>query len=452
MSTIRVQTSIPGPKSLRWMERRQQAVPRGPHSSVPVFIASAEGAALCDVDGNTLLDFAGGIGCINLGHCAPSVRDAAQRQLERFSHLCFAVTPYDSYIRLAEELNRRTPGKFPKKTLLVNTGAEGVENAIKIARAHTRRPAIIAFEDAFHGRTLMGMSLTSKVHPYKEGFGPFAPEIYRIPYGYCYRCSYALSYPSCGIHCARVLEDAFKRYVDPQTVAAVVFEPVLGEGGFVAPPPEFFQILSEICRKHGIVLIADEVQTGFGRTGTLFACEQLGIEPDLLVSAKSIAAGLPLSAVTGRAEIMDAPVAGGLGGTYAGNPVACEAALAVLETFDTQRLTDRALHIGKWFERRTSEWKQRFPLVGDIRGIGAMRALELVRDRHTREAAKEETETILKYCWQNGLVLLPAGTYGNVIRLLVPLVITDEQLEEGFLILEAALARVCSPVAVSERD
>lgn len=219
MSTIRLQTSIP----------------------VPVFIASAGGAALCDVDGNTLLDFAGGIGCISLGHCAPSVRDAAQRQLERFSHLCFAVTPYDSYIRLAEELNRRTPGKFPKKTLLVNTGAEGVENAIKIARAHTRRPAIIAFEDAFHGRTLMGMSLTSKVHPYKEGFGPFAPEIYRIPYGYCYRCSYALSYPSCGIHCARVLEDTFKRYVDPQTVAAVVFEPVLGEGGFVAPPPEFFR-------------------------------------------------------------------------------------------------------------------------------------------------------------------------------------------------------------------
>ena len=449
MKTINLQTEIPGPHSVRWGERRQSAVPRGTHSTAPVFIARAEGAALYDVDGNVFLDFAGGIGCMNVGHCAPEVRKAAQEQLGRFTHLCFAVTPYDAYVRLAEELNRRTPGNFPKKTLLVNSGVEGVENAVKIARASTGRSAVIAFEDGFHGRTLLGMSLTSKVHPYKEGFGPFAPEVYRVPYGYCYRCSYALTYPSCEIHCARALEDVFRRTVDASTVAAVVVEPVQGEGGFVAPPREFFHVLREVCTKHGILLIADEVQTGFGRTGTLFACEQLGLEPDLIVSAKSIAGGLPLGAVTGRAEIMDAAVPGGLGGTYVGNPVACEAALAVLKIFDEQQLVTRAVHIGEWIGSRTRKWETEFPLVGDIRGRGAMLAFELVRDRATREPAKTETEAIIKYCWQHGLIILPAGTYGNVIRLLVPLVITDAQLEEGFSVLETALASVSAPVAAT---
>jgi 4-aminobutyrate aminotransferase/(S)-3-amino-2-methylpropionate transaminase len=404
---------------------------------------------LHDVDGNSFLDFAGGIGCMNVGHGAPAVREAAKEQLGRFTHLCFAVTPYDSYVRLAEELNRRTPGSFPKKTLLVNSGVEGVENAVKIARAYTGRPAVIAFEDAFHGRTLLGMSLTSKVHPYKESFGPFAPEVYRVPYGYCYRCSYSLTYPACEICCAHALEDVFRRTVEAGTVAAVVVEPVLGEGGFVVPPREFFRVLREVCTRHGILLVADEVQTGFGRTGTLFACEQLGIEPDLIVSAKSIAAGLPLGAVTGRAEIMDAPVPGGLGGTYVGNPVACEAALAVLKMFDDQQLAARAVRIGEWVCHRTREWEAGFPLIGDIRGMGAMRAFELVRDRATRKPAKEETETIIKYCWQHGLIILPAGTYGNVIRLLVPLVITDDQLEEGFSVLQAALASVSRPAAVA---
>ena len=448
MNAIELQTEIPGPLSMRWAERRQKTVPRGAHSSVPVFIARAEGAVLHDVDGNSFLDFAGGIGCMNVGHCAPAVRGAAQEQLERFTHLCFAVTPYDSYVRLAEELNRRTPGSFPKKTLLVNTGAEAVENAVKIARAYTGRPALIAFEDAFHGRTLLTMSLTSKVHPYKEGFGPFAPEIYRIPYGYCYRCPHSLSYPTCEIRCARALEDVFQRTVAASTVAAVVMEPVLGEGGFVAPPPEFFCVLGEICTKHGILLVADEVQTGFGRTGTLFACEQLGIEPDLILCAKSLAAGLPLAAVTGRAEIMDAPVPGGLGGTYVGNPVACEAALAVLKMFDEQQLARRAGQIGEWILRRTSAWKRDFPLIGEIRGRGAMQAFELVRDASTREPAKAETESMIKYCWQHGLVILSAGTNGNVIRLLVPLVVTDDQLEEGFSILEAALVLVSTTGAV----
>ncbi len=389
---------------------------------------------------------------MNVGHSARAVREAAQQQLERFSHVCFAVAPYDAYIRLAEELNLRTPGNFPKKTLLVNSGVEAVENAVKIARAYTGRPAVIAFEDGFHGRTLLGMSLTSKVCPYKEGFGPFAPEVYRVPYGYCYRCSYSLTYSSCEIHCAHALEDVFRRTVDADSVAAVVVEPVLGEGGFVAPPREFFQALREICTKHGIVLVADEVQTGFGRTGTLFACEQLGIEPDLTLSAKSIAAGLPLGAVTGRAEIMDAPVPGGLGGTYVGNPVACEAALAVLKTFDDRQLAACAAQIGEWVLHRTRSWKTEFPLIGDIRGMGAMRAFELVRDRITREPAKEETANIVKYCWQHGLIILSAGTYGNVIRLLFPLVITDDQLEEGFSVLEAALVQVSASGAVAIRN
>jgi len=452
VSTIRLQTEIPGPLSIQWAERRRTAVPRGTHSSAPVYIARAEGAVLHDVDGNSFLDFAGGIGCMNVGHCAPAVREAAQDQLGRFTHLCFAVTPYDAYVRLAEELNRRTPGSFPKKTLLVNSGAEAVENAVKIARTYTGRPAIIAFEDGFHGRTLLGMSLTSKVRPYKEGFGPFAPEVYRVPYGYCYRCPYSLTYPSCEIHCAHALENAFRRIVDADTVAAVVVEPVLGEGGFVAPPQEFFQVLHEVCAKHSILLIADEVQTGFGRTGTLFACEQLGIEPDLIVSAKSIAAGLPLAAVTGRAEIMDAPAPGSLGGTYVGNPVACEAALAVLKTFDDQQLAARAAHVGEWVRHRTRKWTAEFPLVGDIRGRGAMRAFELVRDRETRTPAKEETDAIIKYCWQHGVIILSAGTYGNVIRLLVPLVITDDQLEEGFSVLEAALASVTTLAAPCVRN
>jgi len=452
VNSIQMKRSVPGPQSREWMRRREQAVPRGTHHSVPVFIHHAEGAVLYDVDGNAFLDFGGGIGCMNVGHCATEVRTAAQQQLGRFSHLCFSVTPYDSYIRLAEELNRRTPGTFAKKTLLVNSGVEAVENAVKTARAYTGRPAVIAFDDAFHGRTLLGMSLTSKVHPYKEGFGPFVPEVYHVPYGHCYRCSYSLTYPTCEIRCARALEDVFQRSVDAGTVAAVIVEPVLGEGGFVAPPREFFQMLREVTTRHGILLVADEVQTGFGRTGTLFACEQLGIEPDLLVSAKSMAAGLPLGAVTGRAEIMDAPVAGGLGGTYVGNPVACEAALAVLKILDDRQLPARAARIGEWICQRTGKWKSKFPLIGDIRGMGAMRAFELVRDRETRDPAKEETEAILTYCWQHGLIILPAGTYGNVIRLLVPLVITDDQLDEGFSVLEAALASVSAQVAVAPRN
>ena len=337
---------------------------------------------------------------------------------------------------------RSLPGDFPKKTLLVNSGAEAVENAVKIARAYTRRPAVICFEDAFHGRTLLAMSLTSKTHPYKAGFEPFASDVYRIPYAYCYRCSYGLTYPSCGMHCGHHLEDTFARVVAAESVAAIIVEPVLGEGGFVAPPPEFLGTVQEICRRHGIVFIADEVQTGLGRTGRLFACEHFGVAPDLLVTAKSLGGGLPLAAVTGRAEIMDHTGPGSLGGTFGGNPLACEAALAVLDIMERDKLPERAAQLGERFVTRARAWQARWPLIGDIRGVGAMQAMELVRSRETQEPAAEETKQIARYCYEHGLIVLSAGSYSNVIRILMPLVITDEQFEEGLGVLESALEAV----------
>jgi 4-aminobutyrate aminotransferase / (S)-3-amino-2-methylpropionate transaminase / 5-aminovalerate transaminase len=442
MPTIQLRTSIPGPKSVELTRRRKAAVPRGVAHATQIFAARAEGAILEDVDGNRFIDFAGGIGCMNAGHRTPSVVAAIREQLDAFIHTCFSVAPYEKYIALAEKLNTLVPGKFPKKTILVNSGAEAIENAVKIARHYTHRPSVICFEDAFHGRTMLAMSLTSKTHPYKAGFEPFAADVYRIPYAYCYRCSYSLKYPSCNVFCARHLEDTFKRLVAAESVAAVVVEPVLGEGGFVAPPPEFFGVLSEICRRHEILLIADEIQTGFGRTGAMFACDRYGLVPDMLISAKSIAGGLPLASVTGRAEIMDAPGIGGLGGTFSGNPVACAAALATLEAMERENLSARAENIGARFASRAREWKKRWPLVGDVRGLGAMCALELVHPGDAREPAKEETEQILQYCHEHGLILLSAGSYGNVIRVLVPLVVTDEQFDEGMGVLEDAFAVV----------
>ena len=445
MATIQLRTEVPGPRSRELMRRREAAVPRGVSHATPVFAARAEGAVLEDVDGNRFIDFAGGIGVMNVGHRAPRVLAALREQLDEFVHTCFSVAPYEKYIELAQKLNSLTPGNFAKKTLLVNSGAEAIENSIKIARAYTRRPAVICFEDAFHGRTLLTMSLTSKTHPYKAGFEPFATEIYRIPYAYCYRCSYGLQYPSCGVFCAHHLEDTFKRVVASETVAAVIVEPVLGEGGFVAPPPEFFSVIQEICKRHKILLIADEVQTGFGRTGEMFACEHYGITPDILVSAKSLAAGMPLAAVTGRAEVMDAAGVGGLGGTYSGNPLSCAAALAAIETIEQENLPGRATKIGQIFEQRAKEWAKRWPLIGEVRGLGAMRAIELVRSTQTKEPAKDETEQILRYCHAHGLIMISAGSYGNVLRLLVPLVIAEEQLTEGLDILEAAIASVAEP-------
>jgi 4-aminobutyrate aminotransferase/(S)-3-amino-2-methylpropionate transaminase len=407
-----------------------------------IFAAKAEGAVVEDVDGNRFLDFAGGIGVVNAGHRSPRVVRAIHEQLEKFLHTCFSVAPYAKYVELAEKLNALVPGNFPKKTMLVNTGAEASRMPSKSRGTTRKRPAIICFEDAFHGRTMLTMSLTSKTHPYKAGFAPFATIsiAFRTPTATAapIRCAY----PSCNVFCAQHLEDTFKRVVAADSVAAVVVEPVLGEGGFVAPPGDFFTIIQDICRRHKILFIADEVQSGFGRTGAMFASERYGIAPDILISAKSIAGGLPLAAVTGRAEIMDAPGLGGLGGTYGGNPLACAAALAVLETIEKEGLLARAEKLGNRFEARAREWKRKHPLIGDVRGLGAMRAIELVRSADKREPAKEETEQVLRYCHEHGLILILAGSYGNVVRVLMPLVITDEQFEEGLDVLEGGLASV----------
>src|SRR5713101_3117674 len=438
MKTIQIRTEIPGPKSRALMSRREAAVPRGAHHATPVFAAKAEGAAIEDVDGNRFLDFAGGIGSLNVGHRAPRVLTAIREQLDKHLHLCFSVTPYESYVAVAEKLNALAPGKFAKKTFLINSGAEAVENSIKIARAYTKRPAVICFEDAFHGRTLLTMSLTSKTHPYKTGFAPFASDIYRIPFAYSYRAEKGATAESF----ARYLEDAFKRIVAPESVAAVIAEPVLGEGGFVVPPRDYFKLLQNICRKHGIVFIADEVQSGIARTGKWFASEHFGIEPDLITMAKSIGGGLPLAAVTGRAEIMDAPEPGSLGSTFAGNPLSCVAALAAIETIEKENLLARSTAIGKRFEERARGWQRKWDLIGDVRGLGGMCAIELVRNATTRKPADTETKEIARYCYEHGLITITAGTYNNVMRILVPLVISDEQFDEGLDVLEAALASV----------
>jgi len=438
MKTIQIRTEIPGPKSRALMARRESAVARGTYHATPLFAAKAEGAVIEDVDGNRFLDFAGGIGCLNMGHRAPRVITAIREQLEKYLHLCFSVTPYEPYIALAEKINSLAPGKFPKKTFLINSGAEAVENSIKIARAYTKRPSVICFEDAFHGRTLLTMSLTSKTHPYKAGFAPFASDIYRIPFAYSYRAEKGATAESF----ARYLEDAFKRVVAPESVAAVIAEPVLGEGGFIVPPRDYFRILHDICRKHGIVFIADEVQSGIARTGKWFASEHFGIEPDLITMAKSIGGGLPLAAVTGRAEIMDAPEPGSLGSTFAGNPLSCVAALAAIETIEKENLLARSTAIGKRFEERARGWQRKWDLIGDVRGLGGMCAIELVRNATTREPADTETKEIARYCYEHGLITITAGTYNNVMRILVPLVISDEQFDEGLDVLEAALASV----------
>src|SRR5246127_4979083 len=438
MSTIQLRTAIPGPKSKALSERRAKAVPRGLSHGTPIYVAKAEGAMLEDVDGNRYLDFAGGIGCLNVGHNSPRVMSALRNQLAKHLHLCFAVTPYESYIALAEKMNALTPGKSPKKTFIVNTGAEAVENAIKIARAYTRRPAVICFEDAFHGRTLLAMTLTSKTQPYKAGFEPFASDVYRIPFAYPYRAEKGATAETFAHH----LEDAFKRSVAPESVAAVIAEPVLGEGGFVVPPRDYFAALQKICRNHGILFVADEVQSGFARTGKWFASEHFGIEPDLITMAKSLGGGMPIAAVTGRAEIMDAPGAGALGGTFCAHPLSCAAALAAIETIEKDNLLSRSAAIGRRFEERARAWQKKWPVVGDVRGLGGMCAIELVRDAATREPAAAETKEVARLCYEHGLITITAGTFNNVIRILVPLVVTDEQFDEGLGVIESALAAV----------
>jgi 4-aminobutyrate aminotransferase / (S)-3-amino-2-methylpropionate transaminase / 5-aminovalerate transaminase len=405
------------------LARRREVVPKGVAHTVPVFIATAEGSLLTDVDGREIIDFAGGLGVLNIGHGHPKVVEAIRDQAGRCVHTCLQVALTEPYVELAEKLCAITPGDFPKMALFLSSGAEAVENAVKIARYATGRPAIVTFENAFHGRTLLTMSLTSKAKPYKYGFGPFAPEIYRIPFGEADR-----------------FEDLLINHVAPESIAAVIAEPVQGEGGFLTPPPDFFPRLADLCRANGILFIDDEIQSGMGRTGRMFAIEHWKVVPDLLVCAKSLAAGLPLSAVVGRREIMDAPHVGGLGGTFAGNPVACRAALTVLDIFEEERLLDRALTLGEKLERRLKTWKRDFRVVGELRGIGAMRAFELVEP--TAEGprpSKKLAGRLIEICLERGLLVLTCGAHGNTIRMLMPLTIPDNLLERGLATIEDSL-------------
>lgn len=422
--------------------QRKKHIPQGPFNIGQVYIEEARGAVMVDVEGREIIDFTGGIGVNNVGHCHPKVVAAIQDQASKYIHTCFHVAMYGPYIELASRLNELTPGGFPKMTMFANSGAESVENAVKIARYATGRPAVICFENAFHGRTLLGMSLTSKVNPYKLGFGPFAPEVYRAPSAYCYRCTFGLKYPSCNVACADYLEEMFSSHVAPESTAAVIAEPIQGEGGFITPPPEYFPRLHEICRKYGILLIMDEVQTGMGRTGTLFGCEHWGMEPDIITLAKSLAGGMPLASVTGREEVMSKPHVGGLGGTFSGNPVSCRAALATLEVLLDEGFLENAVQLGEKLMARFEELRQEYEVIGDVRGKGPMLGLELVRDRETKEPAADETKKIVSHCFENGLALISCGSHGNVIRTLMPLVITEDQLERGLDIMESGFKEI----------
>ncbi len=438
MNTISLKTSIPGPKSQALLARRETSVPQGPFHVAPIFVASASGASLEDVDGNILLDFTAGLGTLNTGHCSAPVVAAVVAQAQKFLHTCFHIAMYEPYVALAEKLNQITPGNFPKKTLLLNSGAEAIENAVKIARFYTKRPGVVGFEHGFAGRTLLAMSLTSKVMPYKYGFGPFAPEVYHLPYPYYYRSAYS-DLERFIDHSIEQMQEFFHTHVDPRQVACVVLELVLGEGGFIVAPIRYVNALADFCKANGILLVIDEIQTGFGRTGRLFACEHYEIEPDLITMAKSLAGGMPLSAVTGRAEIMNSVHVGGLGGTYGGNPVACASALASIEQIQSSNLSQRSRRIGEILRQRLQSWEKRHPMIGEVRGLGAMMAVEFVKDRHSKEPAKEFTVQVVKRCVEQGVILIYAGTHSNVLRFLVPLVVTDQQLDEGLDVIEGVL-------------
>src|SRR3954471_4001745 len=435
--TIELRTAIPGPRSEEILQRKAQVVADPLSIYIPVVLDHGDGATLTDVDGNTFLDFTGGVGCLNVGHAHPRVTEAVQEQAARFLHTDFTIVPYEVYVTLAERLVATAPIAGPVKAAFFNAGTEAVENAVKFARAYTKRSAVIAFEGGFHGRTLLSLSLTSKTHPYKAGLGPFAPDVYRVPFAQDYRA------PSAAEALA-ALERALVTQVAAETVAAIVIEPVQGEGGFVVAPPEFLTGVRRICDDNGIVLVVDEVQTGFARTGKFFAIEHYDVEADLITVAKSIAAGLPLSGVLGRAEIMDAPGDSAIGGTYVGNPVAQAPALAVLDVLEEDALVERAAQIGEPIRERMHTWQQRWPAIGDVRGLGAMLAIELVHDRESKDPAPELVAAVSEEAFRNGLLLMSAGIYSNVVRVLVPLTIADGELDEALDVWERALEHVLS--------
>jgi 4-aminobutyrate aminotransferase/(S)-3-amino-2-methylpropionate transaminase len=429
---IELRTAIPGPCSKEILERKKRVVADPLSIFLPVVIERGEGATLTDVDGNTFIDFTGGVGCLNVGHAHPRVVEAVQEQAAKFLHTDFTIVPYETYVTLAERLVESVPISGPAKAAFFNAGTEAIENAIKFARAFTKRPAVIAFEGGFHGRTLLSLSLTSKTHPYKAGLGPFAPEVYRLPFAQDYRG------PSASGALA-ALERAFITDVAAESIAAIVIEPVQGEGGFVVAPRQFMEGVRRICDDNGIVLVVDEVQTGFGRTGKMWGIEHYDVEPDLITVAKSIAAGLPLSGVIGKAEIMDAPGDSAIGGTYVGNPVGQAAALAVLDVFEDEGLVGRAGQIGETIRARMQSWLERWDAVGDVRGLGAMLAIELVHDRDTKDPAPELASAVVEAAAERGVLLLKSGIYSNCIRVLVPLVISEAELDEGLGVWEDAL-------------
>ena len=440
MGYIKIKTAIPGPKAQALLARKEKSVPLGPFNTIKSFAEKGEGALLTDVDGNTFIDFAGAIGTLNVGHCPPEVVDALHEQIDRYLHPCFHVMMYEPYIELSELLNEITPGTHDKKTFFLSSGAEAVENAIKIARKYSGRKGIISFERGFHGRTYMAMSLTSKVKPYKYQFGPFAPETYKWPYP-VYSQEKGMTPDELDAYMLKKFETFFLSEVPGTEIAAVIMEPIQGEGGFNIPSKSFIQGVKRICEQYGILFIADEIQTGFGRTGKMFAMEHYDVVPDLMTMSKSIAAGLPISAVTGRAEIMDSAGVGEIGGTFGGSPLGCVAAVKVVKMIEEQKLLERACMFGERFQERFSMMTDRFPQVGDIRSIGAMCAIEFFdeNDQPNGQLVRE----ILAKAHQRGLILMSAGLYGNVIRLLAPLVITDDQIEEGFDVLEGVIAECC---------
>jgi 4-aminobutyrate aminotransferase/(S)-3-amino-2-methylpropionate transaminase len=435
-------TEIPGPRSRELWVRRERAVPGAVFNTVPVFVERASGGIVEDVDGNRLIDFGAGLAVLNTGNAAPAVVNAVREQAERYTHTCFHVTLNEPYVALAERLNEITPGDHEKRTMLVNSGAEAVENAVKLARYATGRSAVVTFDHAFHGRTLMALSLTAKVSPYKQGFGPFAPEVYRLPFAYPYRCPTGQPPERCGPTCVDLVIGEMEHHIGAENIAAVVVEPVQGEGGFIVPAPEFLPALAEFCRSHGILLVVDEVQTGFGRTGRWFGIEHAGVVPDILLTAKALGGGLPLGAVTARADLMDAVHVGGLGGTFGGNPLACAAALAVIDTIESEGLVSRSARLGERLLSALRELAGRVELIGDVRGLGSMVAMELVEDRGTKKPAKAAATRVIEECYRRGLIVLKAGTFDNVVRLLPPLSTEDSLVDEGLGLLQEVVAAV----------
>ena len=435
-------TPPPGPKSKALLEKRNNLIPPGVYLVQPITIADSKGAVMKDVDGNVYIDFTSGIGVTSLGHCVDEVVETISRQAAKLIHSCIHVVNYEPYLDLAKKLTEVTPGSFKKRAIMLNSGSEAVENAVKIVRQHTGRPGIISFENSFHGRSYMALTLTGKWDPYKVGFGPFVPGVHFTPFAYCYRCPFLLEYPGCSLHCVHHIEKSvLKTQIPPDQVGAIISEPIQGEGGFIAPPDDYFKEIKKICDAHDIKLIIDEIQTGFARTGKMWAIEHYGVEPDLMVMAKAIASGLPLSAVVARDELMKDVYPGSLGGTYGGNPIACATALKVLEIIERENIVEQAATLGKKLQKRLDEFYDRYEVIGDVRGKGPMLAMELVKDRKTKEPNPEAASKVMKTCLGAGLLTLKAGLYGNCIRLHPPLTIDDELLEKGLAIMEEAFKK-----------